>query len=180
MLSHINPFLSPPCLPNKPIRCFFFPSIFYWAKWLDLSGIAKVGCGLAIVGLSKTPGPWLIYKEQPHASVCNVWQCWAVLTGLIRLSLLEILDLTDPSPSVIVCTPQTWQQQAEEWRGHHFISLSRRNDYLEILICSTYNTTPLQMLVGSLINGQINYVDPKFLIQPQRALNNFSLNFQSK
>ena len=24
MLSHINPFLSPSCLPNKPIRCFFF------------------------------------------------------------------------------------------------------------------------------------------------------------
>ena len=24
MLSHINPFLSPSCLPNEPIRCFFF------------------------------------------------------------------------------------------------------------------------------------------------------------
>ena len=34
------------------------------------------------------------------------------------------------------------------------------------------------MLVGSLINGQINYVDPKFLIQPQRALNNFSLTIK--
>jgi len=71
MLSHINPFLSPSCLPNKPIMCAFLFH-FYWAKWLDLSGIANVGCGLAIVGLSKTPGPWLIYKEQPHASVCNV------------------------------------------------------------------------------------------------------------
>ena len=82
---------------------FFFH--FYWAKLLDLSGIAKVGCGLATVGLSKTPGPWLIYKEQPHASVCNVWQYWAVLTGLIRLSLLEILDLTDPSPKCYYMYP---------------------------------------------------------------------------
>ena len=99
-----HPFLSPSCLPNKPIRCCFFLP-FLLGQVVGFGGIAKVGCGLATVGLSKTPGPWLIYKEQPHASVCNVWQYWAVLTGLIRLSLLEILDLTDPSPKCYCMYP---------------------------------------------------------------------------
>ena len=174
MLSHISPFLSPPCLPNKPIRCAFFFH-FYWAKWLDLSGIAKVGCGLAIVGLSKTPGPWLIYKEQPHASVCNVWQYWAVLTGLIRFITFRNIgsDRSKPKCYCMYPTNLTTASWGVRRPSLHLTShYQGAMNYVEILICSTY-TTPLQMLVGSLINGQINYVDPEFLIQPQRALNNF-------